>query len=87
VVERAFVYCDEDIIGIQHLPQHLYSGKGKPFDLSQIPTRSLEKMEKDLIELCLWEAKGNKSLAAKLLEISRSTLHSKMKKYEIGDSG
>lgn len=83
VVERAFVYCNEDIIGLQHLPQYLQSGQGKSFDLSQIPIRSLEKMEKALIELCLWEAKDNKSLAAKKLEISRSTLHSKIKKYQI----
>ena len=86
VVERAFVYCKEDAIGIRHLPQYLITERKGTFDLSRIPTRSLEKIEKELVDLCLQEAKGNKSQAAKMLEISRGTLHSKMQKYGLGES-
>lgn len=87
VVERAFVYCREEVIGIHHLPQHILSKSNGNLDLSRIPSRSLEEIEKELVNLCLSEAKGNRSHAAKMLGISRGTLHSKMKRYGLEKSG
>jgi len=81
VVERAFVYCRENVIGIQHLPQYIHNPERKPLNLSELPIRSLEDLEKGLIELCLWEARGNRSQAAQKLGIARQTLQTKMKKY------
>lgn len=41
------------------------------------------EVEKEKIIKVLIEAKGNKSYAAKLLNIDRSSLYNKLKKYEI----
>ena len=47
-----------------------------------LPTNlSLDASEESAIERTLQESKGNISLAAKLLGITRATLYSKMKKY------
>ena len=82
-IEHAFVYCREDTLGIQHLPRHIYDPDPLDLDLSMLPTRSLADVEQKLIELCLWENKGNKTKAAQALGINRTTLLSKMKVYGI----
>jgi len=86
IVERALVYCKEDVIGIQHLPRYIYDPEPQGMDLSMLPARSLEEIEKRLVELCLWETKGNKSKAAQILGITRTTLLSKLKKHGISAS-
>lgn len=83
VVESASVYCKLETIGIQHLPQHLHTTSVGTLNLSQLPTRSLTEIERELIALCLWEAKGNKAKASEMLGISRPTLYDKLKKYNI----
>ncbi len=86
IVERAFVYCKEDMIGLQHLPRYIYDMEPQGMDLSKLPTRSLEEVEKRLVELCLWETRNNKSRAAQMLGITRTTLISKLKKHGISAS-
>jgi len=86
VIERAIILEGKDII----LPKHLsiYIGD-KPLQKKQffinIPDTgiSLEEVEKNLILLALEKAQGNKSHAAKLLNISRDTLRYRLYKYGI----
>jgi DNA-binding NtrC family response regulator len=80
-IEHAFVYCREDTLGIQHLPRHICDPDPEGLDLSTLPTRSLAEVEQRLIELSLWENRGNKTKAAQALGINRTTLLSKMRIY------
>ncbi len=73
VIENICVTSKEDIIRIKNLPP-------------TIPRVSIivdKKAQKNLIKEALNETGGNKSEAAKLLGITRMTLHRKLKKYEI----
>jgi DNA-binding NtrC family response regulator len=54
-----------------------------PLDSQHVPVSRLEEAEKSLILKALGEAGGNKNKAAKLLGIPRSSLYSKMKKFQI----
>jgi DNA-binding NtrC family response regulator len=44
---------------------------------------SLREVEKQVIEATLCHYDGNRTLAAKILGIDRSTLHEKIKKYKL----
>jgi DNA-binding NtrC family response regulator len=54
-------------------------------DNIQIPVDgfSLQELEKVLIQKALLQTRGNKTEAAKILNISRDTLKYRLKKYEI----
>lgn len=87
VVERAFVYHREKDIPIRHLQNYIHPSKhAKSIDLSHLPTRKLAEIEKALVELCMCETNGNKSRAAELLGIMRSTLQGKLSKYDLENS-
>lgn len=87
VLERAMVIAD----GGQILPQHLLLELRQANGHSQIENffeglslKSAQKvLEKDLITRALQQTGGNRTQAAKLLEISHPSLLSKMKAYEI----
>ena len=87
VIERAVLLASGRWITPAELPSHMTTPTGlsplyKPHD-----TLSLKKasrlLERDLIQKALELTKGNRSKAAKILEISRPVLLSKIKKYEI----
>jgi transcriptional regulator with PAS, ATPase and Fis domain len=67
-------------------PKHLSAVSSKLQAISRGPTRSflsMEGMERMHIEDALARAGGNKTEAARLLEISRDTLYKKIKKYKM----
>ena len=86
VIERTMVMMDHDIINIEDLPseirQDMETRDPFSFDTLSIKTNTgfLEKM---LIERALEQTKGNRTQAAKLLEISHPTLLYKIKEYSI----
>jgi len=51
--------------------------------LQPLPPRTLKEGEREQIRRALAESKGNKSLAARILGISRKALYAKMREYEI----
>lgn len=53
------------------------------FELGQGPLQPLADTEARMLRMALNEAKGNLSLAARLLSISRPTLAYRLKKYNI----
>lgn len=80
-IEHAFVFCKKDFIEREDMPSYLtaldFSDKSiDDIDLSQIPEQ--ERIRKTL-HLCRW----NLTTAADKLNISRTTLWRKMKKFEI----
>jgi len=84
VVERAIILCNSDTLLPEHLPLELKKD-GEP--ITSVPTSlgkiSLQKMEKHHIVEVLKLVNGNKSQAARILDISRSTLREKLKSYQI----
>jgi len=95
VVERAVILESEDEILPEHISlsvSHLKEEKTKmsgPSVEIEIPEEgiSLEEVEKLYIMKALEKAKGNKTLAAKLLGITRDTLRYRLKKYGVEDDG
>ena len=78
VIENAVIFCETNTIGTNDL--HLI---GNRKELEKPETYSLEENEKYLIIKALQKNKGNISSTAKALEINRSTLYEKIRKYGI----
>jgi DNA-binding NtrC family response regulator len=85
-LEHAVALCRGERIGVRDLPPRVTGqpspatrdhGGGRPADLN------LEKTEQQFIRLALQQTRGNVTEAAKLLGISRRTLHRKLKTYGI----
>lgn len=81
VIEHAFVLA-EDKIYSEHLPMLLKSADSL-VSLQQDLATQLEEFEKKLIIKALEEAKGNRTQAAEILGIHRTSLYQKMQKYRL----
>lgn len=80
-VEYAMIMAKGTTVLISDLPESI-----KSMSLPQDPSRdslSLSETEKELILRTLRDCRGNKHLAAKLLQIPRSSLYSKLQKHGI----
>ena len=89
LVERIVVLQDTEVITPEHLPKWIF-GEEKTKEQSFgnrfiLPASgiSLEKLERDLILQALEKANHNKTLAAKLLDISYDSLRYQLKKFGI----
>ena len=81
-IERAANYVWMGEIGIEHLPAHIIrEDMVKPKSNSYRLT--LSDLDKKIIETALLEAKGNKSAAARSLNMSRSAFYDRLNKYNI----
>lgn len=90
VIERMVVLSQDNQLTLKNIPDDLRfpSNRAKPgavkATLGWNPASSnLQEMEKELIRTKLSETRGNKSLAAKRLGISRRTLYRKIEEYEL----
>jgi two-component system response regulator HydG len=86
-IERAVVLCNGNYITERDLPPPVMrslfqsdSNHGQLKDMAGLP---LEEIEREAIMQTLQKTSGNKSEAAKLLNITRTTLNNKIKKYNI----
>lgn len=98
VMERAMVLSRGKLIDLQHLPQeistitqvlsaHAYiQGETQAKEKFALEP-AVEQFERGLISEAIEHCKGNKTKAARLLEISERTLWYKLKKYEMNYSG
>jgi len=88
-VERAVVLCNGNYITERELPPSVLSSvTGKNFNDVQaygMAGLPLGEIEREAIVQTLQKTSGNKSEAAKLLNITRTTLNNKIKKYQIID--
>lgn len=71
----AVILCQGEEITIRHLPPFLKESSGTSAELS------LGAMERRMIRKALEESSGNKHEAARRLQVSRSTLYSKIRRY------
>jgi len=92
VIERACILCQEDIIQVEHLAIELQNISLQKLDSEKVtsvvtesPNQmfSLQEIEKNHIIRTLDKFNGNKSKAARVLQISRSTLREKLRQYGI----
>lgn len=85
VLERCLNTVDGHVIRTKHLPTFLrkYSCGNAPAADCRIQARTLAEMEKLMINEALQAAQGNKSAASKNLNIPRSVLYRKLRKYGI----
>jgi DNA-binding NtrC family response regulator len=83
VIERIVVLENCDFILPEHLPKEITSEKIKLTERFILPDEgiSLEDVEKDLIIQALQKARNNKTVAAKLLNISYESLRYQIKKF------
>lgn len=88
VIERSVILTDGDRIGLSHLPTNIVeaaaggsASESKGFGMR----RARRRFEIDLIRRALRETDGNRTHAAKLLEISHRALLYKLKDYGIKD--
>ena len=87
VIERAAIVSGSGEIQAQHLPADLLGGRtvstpAATADSLSMPA-SVEALEKQLIQRALEQTEGNKSRAAKLLEISERSLWYKLTQYQL----
>ncbi len=78
-VERAVILCDAEELMPEHL--HLSAHAGANAAVEERGVRTLEQLEVDALKQAIASCKGNFSLAAARLGISRQTLYNKMKRY------
>jgi DNA-binding NtrC family response regulator len=86
VIERIVVLENAQMIMPEHLPREIVSPKAVPIQQGKrflLPEEglSLDDLEKDLIIQALEKSKNNKTLAAKLLNISYDSLRYQIKKF------
>jgi DNA-binding NtrC family response regulator len=89
-METAVVSCRSDRITPRDLPLRVREGGAVPLNTSlkgqggpSINQMTVEEAEKEIIIRALKQAKGNRTLAAKQIGISRRTLHRKIKAYNL----
>jgi two-component system response regulator HydG len=82
VIERGVVTCHHTILG----PEDLFvahKGKQEKNDLNRIGKVARQEAERSQILQALRDAKRDKTRAARLLSISRSSLYNKLREYNI----
>jgi len=82
VIERAFILCQEDYIGIKHLPEELTARHGIGAPASDMRT-ARELLEAHVIRDALKRNHYNRLATARELGIHKSTLYRKMKRLAI----
>ena len=86
VIERAVVLCEGDTITVDDLPDRLVDADGwtgSPTGAELSIKKTARQMEETLIRRALEKTGGNRTAAAKLLEISHRALLYKMKDFGI----
>lgn len=95
VIERGCVMCHKNTIQLEHLPVEVFDSRGEEVrdtvttqpvvDDKLLPDEMGVGMisEKEMLLKMLASVGGNKSKAARMLGIDRSTLYRKLKRYEI----
>jgi two-component system response regulator HydG len=74
----------DEVAGEQSLPEEMMLSIGRGAKPSGSDLKAINEVnEKSLIQETLVKVKYNKSKAAKVLNIDRKTLYSKMERYEI----
>jgi DNA-binding NtrC family response regulator len=82
VIERAVIVCKKEYIDVNDLPEALTSKAHKAPTVQFRLGQTIEDVEKEFLFHTLNFVDGNKTKAAKMLDISLKTLHNKLAKYK-----
>lgn len=82
VVERAVIVCKGDTLELEDLPENLTSKAHKAPTIQFRLGQTIENVEREFLFHTLSYVDGNKTKAAKMLDISLKTLHNKLAKYK-----
>jgi DNA-binding NtrC family response regulator len=85
LVERLYASCPAERVDVAHLPMPLRGAPSIPPAAGPVPT--WEEAERTLIGQALQAAAGNRSEAARLLQVERQRLLRKIKKYGLDKAG
>jgi DNA-binding NtrC family response regulator len=85
IIERGIAVCNGNTFDITHLPDDFRNLDIRTFRRSEDKIPSLVDQEKSFILWMLKETGGNKTKAAQMLGIDRTSLWRKLKKYDIED--
>ncbi len=80
-MERAMALGKGELIDEADLPPHITKARGATVSVPHLPT--LKESERELIRKTLDYVQGNKSQAARMLDIDRKTLYRKIKEYRL----
>lgn len=83
VIEHAFIYCKEEVIQLQHLPKDLRTEGEEMTKRALRSENPFEEMEKQVLLEALKRNNWDRWRTAEDLNISRTTLWRKMKKYHL----
>jgi two-component system, NtrC family, response regulator AtoC len=95
-LERAVALGDQRVLEVDDLPPSIahseiqartsseFSGHGNALRSDDLQDTDLEDIERATIERVFSQVKGDKTLAGRMLGISRATLYRKLKRYNIG---
>ena len=81
-MEKTIIFCREEQIDVAHLPWEFRRRNRESTDALSLKDAS-ERMEKEFIRKALAATDGNRTQAAKILEISLRALQYKIKEYDI----
>ena len=81
ILERAAIMSGQQLVTTADLPPHLFDERERmsPRTDDEFPT--LDEMEKSMIQKALQRGQGNKTVAARMLGITRRQLYSKMERW------
>ncbi|HZH90364.1 MAG TPA: sigma-54 dependent transcriptional regulator [Pyrinomonadaceae bacterium] len=83
VIERAVLFCEEEQLTVESLPEHLKpAGTGQPACLIP-PHLTLEEIEREAIAQTLERTGGNVKKTAQILDVHRPTLYRKLKRFKL----
>lgn len=88
-IERGLVLCEGETMGLSSLPEAVRRGAGLERRAGDLPDslsikKGAEALERQLIVRALEQTAGNRTHAARLLEISHRALLYKLKEYDLG---
>lgn len=86
IIERATIFCTGNEILPSHLSPELYESSQHLTRVSKRKPMTLEECEREQIKWTLDYTNGNRTLAAQLLGIDRTSLWRKMKRLKIEES-
>ena len=86
-IERAVLFCPDQRIGPEHLPEHLRDKRSTTFRCEIPPFLTLEEIEREAIQQTLERTGGNVKKTAQILSLHRPTLYRKLKKFGLKGNG
>jgi len=81
VIERAVLFCQEDEVSPEHLPDHIHVARQGQFLCEIPPYLTLEEIEREAIEQTLERTAGNVKKTAQILKLHRPTLYRKLRRF------